>query len=71
MVAAAFAYAQQHALPLCAFRGDDTATLRMTPELQELTDKYYEPLPIVYPSLEELLQVGAKTVFLCLTLLLI
>lgn len=57
VVSAAFQYSLTHDVPLCAFLGDDTATLRMTPELQLLTDKYYEPVPHVHRSLEELLRV--------------
>ena len=43
VVADAFAYAQAHDLACVAFLGDACATLRMTPELEELHTRYYEP----------------------------
>ncbi len=43
VVADAFAYAQAHELACVAFLGDACATLRMTPELEELHTRYYEP----------------------------
>ena len=44
VVREAFAWAQEQGVPLCAFHGDVCRTLRLTDELRELHEVYYEPL---------------------------
>jgi hydroxymethylpyrimidine pyrophosphatase-like HAD family hydrolase len=55
VVAHAFDWASASNVSCVAFLGDECATLRLTPELEELHARYYEPLARVMPSLEVLL----------------
>ncbi|EIE27200.1 HAD-like protein [Coccomyxa subellipsoidea C-169] len=55
IVQSAFQYSVERGVPLCAFLGDTCATLRMTDELQDLHQTYYEPLARVASSLDEIL----------------
>eukprot|EP00884_Botryococcus_braunii_P004928 jgi/Botrbrau1/14436/Bobra.0014s0082.1 len=56
VVERAFQFSLQQDISLCAFLGDHTATLKMTGELRELHERYYEPLAEVVASLPELLE---------------
>lgn len=56
VVESAFAFSRLHNLPLCGFLGEELVTMRMTPELEELHTRYYEPLPRIIPSLEAILK---------------
>lgn len=55
VVSAAFDWAGRAGVSCVAFLGDECATLRMTPELEELHQRYYEPLASVAPGVEDLL----------------
>jgi rRNA maturation RNase YbeY len=55
VVRAAFEWAAARDLSLAAFHGDTLSTLALTPALEELHTRYYEPLPVVEPSLDALL----------------
>ena len=57
MVRTAFQYSLDTNTPICAFLGDECVTIgQMTPEIQLLHDRYYEPLAAVAPSVEAVLQ---------------
>ncbi|KAK9794386.1 hypothetical protein WJX73_003896 [Symbiochloris irregularis] len=56
VVEAGFKYSMEAGIPLSAFLGDECVTLQHAPELQELHERYYEPLTAVQPSLEAILQ---------------
>lgn len=60
VVRTAFQYAMDTDTPLCAFLGDDCATMRMHPELQELHHRYFEPLARVEDSIERLVELEVK-----------
>eukprot|EP00241_Pyramimonas_parkeae_P002343 CAMPEP_0114241078 /NCGR_PEP_ID=MMETSP0058-20121206/9445_1 /TAXON_ID=36894 /ORGANISM="Pyramimonas parkeae, CCMP726" /LENGTH=529 /DNA_ID=CAMNT_0001353589 /DNA_START=221 /DNA_END=1810 /DNA_ORIENTATION=+ len=51
----AFEYSLKHSLPLTAFSGDRCFTLFSHPLLDELHEKYYEPVSEVVPSIQELM----------------
>lgn len=56
VVRAAFEYAERTGAPICGFLGDECVTLgAMTPEIQLLHDRYYEPLAVVAPSVDAVL----------------
>lgn len=56
IVAAAFQYALDTSTPICGFLGDECVTIgSMTPEIEELHTRYYEPLASVAPSVEAVL----------------
>jgi len=55
VVARAFDWAGRTGVSCVAFLGDECATLAMTPELEELHTRYYEPLAAVLPDAETLL----------------
>ncbi len=57
IVAAAFQYSLDTSTPICGFLGDECVTIdTMTPEIEELHHKYYEPLAVVAPSVRAVLE---------------
>jgi hydroxymethylpyrimidine pyrophosphatase-like HAD family hydrolase len=56
IVSAAFQYSMDTGTPICGFLGDECVTIgSMTPEIEELHTRYYEPLAAVAPSVEAVL----------------
>ncbi|KAL4528549.1 hypothetical protein Ndes2437A_g03114 [Nannochloris sp. 'desiccata'] len=56
IVAAAFQYSLNTGTPICGFLGDECVTIgSMTPEIEELHMRYYEPLADVAPSVDAVL----------------
>lgn len=45
----------ENGVALCGFLGEECVTPAMTPEIQELHSRYYEPLAAVVPRVEDLL----------------
>ena len=48
LVRAALLWGEANGVPLCCFLGDECAALALTPELEELHARYYEPLSVAY-----------------------
>jgi hydroxymethylpyrimidine pyrophosphatase-like HAD family hydrolase len=56
IVVAAFEYSLSTGTPICGFLGDECVTIgTMSPEIEELHTRYYEPLAVVAPSVDAVL----------------
>ncbi|KAL0018066.1 hypothetical protein WJX77_011460 [Trebouxia sp. C0004] len=55
IVRAAFEYSIRENVSLSGFLGDECVTMRYTPEIQALSDVYYEPRAQVMPSVDAIL----------------
>lgn len=52
IVRQAFEFAQNQGVSVCGFLGEECVTIEMTPEVQQLHSRYYEPLAGVAPSVD-------------------
>jgi len=65
IVASAFQYSVSTGTPICGFLGDECVTIgSMTPEIEELHTRYYEPLAAVAPSVDAVLAACSSSSFL-------
>lgn len=66
IVRLAFEYAQSTGTAVCGFHGESCITTKMTPEVEELHYRYYEPLATVVPTIDDVLEQGPlrKLIFL-------
>lgn len=55
IIESAYMYAHAHNLAVVGFLGEECITPRMTPEVEELHRRYYEPLALVVPSVKDVL----------------
>lgn len=58
VVRAAFQFAAASNIAVCGFLGETCVTIRMTAEVAELHERYYEPLAEVAPTLDAVLSKG-------------
>lgn len=66
VVRMAFEWAQSTGIAVCGFQGESCITTSMTPEVEELHYRYYEPLARVVPTVDDVLEQGLlrKLIFL-------